>query len=367
MGEPSTGTGPTGSGSAFAPTPPEIAAPTLSLPKSGGAIRGIGEKFAANPATGTGSMSVPIATSPGRSGFGPQLSLELRLRARATARSALAGRWRCPRSPAGPTRASRGTTTPTCSCSPTRRTSSPRSPRRRRRATGNPSARVSPPHAPGYRDRPVPAPHRGAVRADRTLDPPRRRRHALAVGHAGQRRELVRPGRQLPRDATRRIRRGSFSWLLCRSEDGRGNAISYEYLEENGDGVDLAQAHERHRGSAERDGQPVHQADPVRQPGLPSRRSRPAGSRLDVRGRVRLRRARPGLADSRGDRAAAVPGRPVLLLPRGLRAPDLPAVPSGADVPPLPDRGRGGRRTASCARPTSATRRPVRPARSSPR
>ena len=41
----------------------------------GGAIRGIGEKFAANPVTGAGSMSVPIATSPGRSGFGPQLSL----------------------------------------------------------------------------------------------------------------------------------------------------------------------------------------------------------------------------------------------------------------------------------------------------
>src|SRR5256884_3020785 len=52
-----------------------VAVPTLTLPKGGGAIRGIGEKFAANPATGTGSLSVPIATSPGRSGFGPQLSL----------------------------------------------------------------------------------------------------------------------------------------------------------------------------------------------------------------------------------------------------------------------------------------------------
>src|SRR5215218_11214196 len=51
------------------------AAPAISLPKGGGAIHGIGEKFAANPVTGTGSMSVPIATSPGRSGFGPQLSL----------------------------------------------------------------------------------------------------------------------------------------------------------------------------------------------------------------------------------------------------------------------------------------------------
>ena len=49
--------------------------PQLSLPKGGGAIRGIGEKFAANPVTGTGSMTVPIAASPGRSGFGPQLSL----------------------------------------------------------------------------------------------------------------------------------------------------------------------------------------------------------------------------------------------------------------------------------------------------
>ncbi len=52
-----------------------VAAPSISLPKGGGAIRGIGEKFAANPVTGTASLSVPIATSPGRSGFGPQLSL----------------------------------------------------------------------------------------------------------------------------------------------------------------------------------------------------------------------------------------------------------------------------------------------------
>ena len=53
----------------------QLSPPALTLPKGGGAIRGIGEKFAANPVTGTGSMSVPIATSPGRSGFGPQLAL----------------------------------------------------------------------------------------------------------------------------------------------------------------------------------------------------------------------------------------------------------------------------------------------------
>jgi RHS repeat-associated protein len=61
-----------------APSSPEkffVQAPSLSLPKGGGAIRSIGEKFTANPVTGTGALTVPIATSPGRSGFGPQLSL----------------------------------------------------------------------------------------------------------------------------------------------------------------------------------------------------------------------------------------------------------------------------------------------------
>ena len=52
-----------------------VSAPEITLPKGGGAIRGIGEKFAANPVTGTGSLTIPIVTSLGRSGFGPQLSL----------------------------------------------------------------------------------------------------------------------------------------------------------------------------------------------------------------------------------------------------------------------------------------------------
>ncbi len=50
-------------------------APKLELPKGGGAIQGIGEKFQANPATGTASLSVPIALSPGRQGFTPALAL----------------------------------------------------------------------------------------------------------------------------------------------------------------------------------------------------------------------------------------------------------------------------------------------------
>ncbi len=73
----SPGVAPQGSGSEGATPAPAVgpAAPQVSLPKGGGAIRGIGEKFAANPVTGTGTLTVPIATSPGRSGFGPQLSL----------------------------------------------------------------------------------------------------------------------------------------------------------------------------------------------------------------------------------------------------------------------------------------------------
>jgi RHS repeat-associated protein len=49
--------------------------PSINLPKGGGAIRGIGEKFSTNPVTGAGSISIPIAVSPGRSGLSPQLSL----------------------------------------------------------------------------------------------------------------------------------------------------------------------------------------------------------------------------------------------------------------------------------------------------
>ena len=54
--------------------PPSLL-PALSLPKGGGAIRGIGEKFSVNAATGTASLGVPIAASPGRSGFGPAVDL----------------------------------------------------------------------------------------------------------------------------------------------------------------------------------------------------------------------------------------------------------------------------------------------------
>src|ERR687893_1254920 len=47
----------------------------ISLPKGGGALQGIGEKFSPDLHTGTGNFTVPIALPPGRNGFQPQLNL----------------------------------------------------------------------------------------------------------------------------------------------------------------------------------------------------------------------------------------------------------------------------------------------------
>ena len=53
----------------------EEAQSVLSLPKGGGALKGMGETFAPDLHTGTGNFTVPIALLPGRNGFQPQLSL----------------------------------------------------------------------------------------------------------------------------------------------------------------------------------------------------------------------------------------------------------------------------------------------------
>jgi hypothetical protein len=68
----------TRAGTVSEPRPPAsgVELPAVSLPRGGGAIRGIDEKFSVTQATGTASLSVPIATSTGRAGFGPSLTLE---------------------------------------------------------------------------------------------------------------------------------------------------------------------------------------------------------------------------------------------------------------------------------------------------
>ena len=52
-----------------------VSAPQVTLPKGGGAIRGIDETFQANPVTGSAGFTIPLPVSPGRSGFQPSLAL----------------------------------------------------------------------------------------------------------------------------------------------------------------------------------------------------------------------------------------------------------------------------------------------------
>ncbi len=52
-----------------------IQIPEISLPKGGGALKGIDEKFQVNAANGTAAFSIPLPLTPGRNGFSPSLSL----------------------------------------------------------------------------------------------------------------------------------------------------------------------------------------------------------------------------------------------------------------------------------------------------
>ena len=225
-----------------------VSAPSITLPKGGGAIRGMGEKFAANPVTGTGSMSVPIATSPGRSGFGPQLSLSY---------DSGAGN--------GPFGFGWSLSLPSI----TRKTDK---------------------GLPRYRDAdeadgfilsgaedlvPVLVESNGQwqreVLPSRTVDgtsylssaTARASRDCSLASSAGPTNRILRTvfWRSISKDnittwygktTESRIADPAdpthiFSWLICESHDDKGNVIVYEYKEENSDGIDLSQAHERNR------------------------------------------------------------------------------------------------------------------------
>ena len=52
-----------------------IQIPEISLPKGGGAIKSIDEKFEVNAVNGTAGFAIPLPITPGRSGFSPSLSL----------------------------------------------------------------------------------------------------------------------------------------------------------------------------------------------------------------------------------------------------------------------------------------------------
>ncbi|MEQ4720640.1 SpvB/TcaC N-terminal domain-containing protein [Nonomuraea sp. B19D2] len=219
--------------------------PAVTLPKGGGAIRGIGEKFNVSAATGTGTLTVPVVTSPGRAGFGAQLAL-----------SYDSGRGN------GPLGFGWSLGVPAI----TRKTDKGL-PRYRDAQESDvflldgaedlvpeldpgrdwaPVTFVEPEHARGYRiDRYRPRVEDTFTRIERWT--------RLADGETHWRtisRDNVTtvygadPGSRIadPLD-TRRV----FSWLICHSFDDLGNAIVYEYKPEDRVGVDVRQAHERHR------------------------------------------------------------------------------------------------------------------------
>ncbi len=227
-------------------------APSISLPKGGGAIRGIGEKFAADPVSGTGRLTVPLAASPGRFGFGPELALSY---------DSGAGN--------GPFGVGWHLSLPTVT---------------RKTELGLPQYRdaegsdvfvlseaedlvpvVDAQGHPVVDETSVPEfaiqPYHPRIESDfgcierwtrkadgdvhwRSLSPD----NVLAVyGRDGSSRICD------PAD-DRRV----FSWLLCETRDDRGNAILYSYRQEDALGVDVTQPHEFGRGGAD---SPVRRAN----------------------------------------------------------------------------------------------------------
>jgi hypothetical protein len=210
--------------------PPTV--PSISLPTGGGAIRDIGEKFTANSATGTGGLTIPVATSSGRAGFGPNADHRLRLGCRERAVRARLGAVTRRRSPARPTRGCRATgTTPirTRSCSPARRTwcrcgrsttGWEQVPQRRAGTAAATSSRQYRPRIEGSFARI----ERGATW---------RRGDALAVDQLGERDHRLRRHRAEPDRGPGGSAARVLSWLICESYDDAGNTSCYEYRAED--------------------------------------------------------------------------------------------------------------------------------------
>jgi RHS repeat-associated protein len=220
---------------------PLAAAPKVELPKGGGAIRSIGEKFGANPVTGTASMAVPIAVSPGRGGFGPQLSLSY---------DSGSGN--------GPFGFGWSLNLPQL----TRKTEKglPQyddagesdvfilSGAEDLVPVLNGDGRFEDRSEPGYLI------HRYRPRIEGLFA---RIERWTRLGDADVHwRSLSRdniltiygkdPGSRIadPLDAKR-----IFTWLICETRDDKGNVVLYDYKPDDGDGIDLAAAHQRNRGT----------------------------------------------------------------------------------------------------------------------
>lgn len=226
-------------------TSPFVAAPSISLPKGGGAITGTGEKFATNQVTGAGSISVPIATSPGRGGFGPALSLTYESR---IGNGSFGVGWHLGLS-AITLKTEKGI--PTYRDDPARDVFMLSSAEDLVAVPGPDGERVEDRDtAPGYvirRFRPrIEGLYARIERWQRVSSPADTHWRSLSADNI-----LTIYGRDDnsritdPADPTR-----IYSWLIAETRDDRGNAIVYGYKAENSDNVPLTSAHEAHRGDA---------------------------------------------------------------------------------------------------------------------
>ena len=222
--------------------------PSVTLPKGGGAIRGIGEKFATNPVTGTGTVTIPVATSPGRAGFGPELSLRY---------DSGAGN--------GPFGLGWSLSLPSIA-----RKTDKGLPRYQDAAESDVFllsgaedlvpvlvqsgsdwvAEAAPDRTLGaasykikrYRPR-IEGLFARIERWSSNNDPTDVFWRSISKDNITSWYGRTRESRISDPDDQSRI----FSWLICSSYDDKGNAIRYQYREEGSDGIDLTQAHERNR------------------------------------------------------------------------------------------------------------------------
>lgn len=217
--------------------------PAVSLPKGGGAVRSIGEKFSVNPVTGTAAITIPIAAPAGRGGVGPQLSMSY---------DSGGGN--------GPFGFGWGLSLPAIS---------------RKTDKGLPKyidgadsdtfilsgAEDLVPCGSSYRVDGLPYDIRAYrprveglfARIERWTkidDPAEVHWRSISKDNI-----LTLYGKDAQSRISAPVDPGdpwgsprTFSWLICETRDDRGNGIIYEYKAEDGTRVDLAKAHERNRG-----------------------------------------------------------------------------------------------------------------------
>ncbi len=319
--------------------------PSVSLPKGGGAVRGLGERFSVDAATGTAAMAVPVPLSPGRSGFTPSLDL---------AYDSASGN--------GPLGFGWSLGVPAIS---------------RKTSKGLPQYRdgdESDVFLLAGADDLVPVLDQAGefLTVTRTVHKTPFRISYYRPRVEGlfariERWTATRTGlshwRTISRDNVTALYGTDpastiadpadpsriFAWNICLSWDDMGNAAVYGYIAEDSAGVDQSAASEANRTTATRASQvylkTIQYGNP--QPYFPDWTSdtpTELPARLDVQGGARLRRPRRLTAGSRSRPALAAASRPVLFLPRRVRRPHLPAGRAAAVLQQLPgraDRGPG--------------------------